>query len=366
MSDIGERLKGGILPEKSPVCRWSHLKNFHQFDRCADRYGSHNEPMRNEIDIRTMVPADAVGLAACIRRCYGNSYPKRIMYETSVLAEHIRTRDYNGVVATVGLEVVGHIGFNWPNPAASVVEAGTTIVDASYRGQGIMGRLALVLRDNIVANGAFGFVHFPTTAHTVMQKASVQSGGFETGLMLAFLPPTARDLTIGGSGEDRLAVTVVYQPLIEAPMHTIYLPDRYHALIADLTGHLQLRRCLSRAFEKPAGKTIVRSTAVKHQKLERLTVEYIGEDIAEIIVSATKETDAVLVHVDLGMDQPQIHDAVEALREAGFAFSAWLPHWNKSDVLRLQLLKNPTVGERHPTLHSHAANEIAALIRSEL
>ena len=322
--------------------------------------------MRNEIDVRTMVPADAVGLAACIRRCYGESYPKRIMYEPSVLAEQIRTRSYNGVVATAGLDVVGHIGFNWPNPAASAVEAGTTIVDARYRGEGLMGRLALVLRDNIIADGAFGFVHFPTTAHTVMQKASVQAGGCETGVMLAFLPPTARDLTIGGSGEDRLAVTVVYQPLLEAPMHTIYMPDRYHDLIADFTDRLQLRRISCRAFEKSIGKTIVRSTADKHRKFERLTVEYIGEDIAEIIVSATQETDATLIHVDLGMNQPQIHDAVEALRDVGFAFSAWLPYWNKSDVLRLQLLKNPTVGERHPTLHSNAANEIAALIRSEL
>ena len=288
------------------------------------------------------------------------------MYEPSVLAEQIRTRSYNGVVATAGSDVVGHIGFNWPNPAASAVEAGTTIVDARYRGEGLMGRLALVLRDNIIADGAFGFVHFPTTAHTVMQKASVQSGGCETGVMLAFLPPTARDLTIGGSGEDRLAVTVVYQPLIEAPMRPIYIPDRYHDLIAGFADRLQLRRSSCRTFERPTGKTIVRSTADGHRSLLRLAVEYIGEDIVEVIVLATQKTDANLIHVDLGMSQPQIHDAVEALRESGFAFSAWLPNWSLSDMLRLQLLKCPTVGERHPTLHSNAANEIAVLIRSEL
>ena len=313
-----------------------------------------------------MVPDDAAGLCACIARCYGTSYPKRIMYDPVALAGQVLSRVYNGVVATAGSDVVGHIGYNRPNPAATVVEAGTTVVDARCRGAGLMGRLATVLRENIIADDASGFVHYPTTAHPVMQKASLQSGGCETGIMLAYLPPEARDLTIGGSGEDRLAVTVVYQPLVQALSREIYLPDRYHDRIANFANHLQLHRIFKRAQPEPTGKTKVQLTADMNGKLERLTAERIGADFAEVVRSAMTNSDASLLHVDLAMNQPEIDYAVEVLRAAGFAYSAWLPGWNESDILRLQLPRNLTSNELHPLVCSAPANDLVTLIRSEL
>ena len=313
-----------------------------------------------------MEPADADGLSACVQRCYGASYPKRIMYDPVALAEQVRSSVYKGVVAKAGADIVGHIGYNRPNLAATVVEAGTTVVDARCRGAGLMGRLASVLRENVIADGASGFVHYPTTAHTVMQKASLQSGGCETGVMLAYLPSDARDHTIGGSGEDRLAVTVVYQPLVEAPAREIFVSGRYHDLIANFAVHLQLRRTFTRVQSEPTGKTEIRPTADMNGKIERLTVEHIGEDFADVVMSATASSHASLIQVDLMMSQTEIVHAVEVLRMAGFAFSAWLPGWNESDVLRLQLPRNPTINELHPLLHSPSANDLVALIRSEL
>ena len=76
----------------------------------------------------------------------------------------MRSRTYNGVIAAAGDDIVGHIGFSRPNPASSVVEAGITVVDPDYRGAGLVNRLAHALRDNMIAEGAVGFIHFPTTA----------------------------------------------------------------------------------------------------------------------------------------------------------------------------------------------------------
>lgn len=322
--------------------------------------------MADEIEIRKMKPSDAVGLTDCIRRSYGDAYPKRTMYDPIGLAEQVKSQGYSGVVAVSGVSIVGHIGYSRPNPAASVVEAGTTVVDASHRGTGLMGRLAAVLGESIVADGADGFVHFPTTAHPVMQKASLRSGGCETGLLLGYLPAEARDLTIGGSGEDRLAVTVVYQPLIQTTMRTIFTPDCYHDLIAGFATQLRLDRILERSTVDPSGKTSISAYTDLHRKLERLTVKRIGHDFAETVRSASSNINAMIVHVDLPMDQPELHYAVEALRAAGFVFAAWLPGWNESDALRLQWLRNPQANELRPTLHSTPANDLAALIRSEL
>jgi GNAT superfamily N-acetyltransferase len=318
------------------------------------------------ISVRIMTPTDTPSLAACIRRCYGESYTKRVMYEPAALAAMVGTGVYNGVVATAGNDVVGHIGFDWPNPNATVVEAGTTVVDPNYRGSGLMKRLAQALRESVIAAGAVGFIHFPTTAHAVMQKASLSAGRHETGVMLAYLPPEARDLTIGGSGDDRLAVTVVYQPLADSPQREIFVPDRYANLIQGFAERLRLPRVASVTQAEPSGTTMIRQTPDLDRGLQRLTVEHIGEDLADVVRSAASTDSASLIHIDLAMNQPEIHFAVEQLRQSGFAFAAWMPGWATSDVLRLQLLKNPTDGELKPNLHSVDANNIAALIRNEL
>jgi hypothetical protein len=322
--------------------------------------------MEVETNIRTMVSADSVGLSDCIRRCYGNGYANRLMYEPTVLAEQLSSRAYRGVVAVRGTNIVGHIGYNFPTPSATVVEAGTTVVDPAYRGAGLLGQLAQALRANIIADGATGFLHYPTTAHTVMQKASLKSGGWETGIMLAYLPPDARDVAIGGSGEDRLAVTVVYQPLSEASARALFLPDCYGSLIMDFAKRLQLCRTSAGDHENPTGATSMRQVTDQHSRRDRIIVDRIGNDLVERVVTAIEVSDAGVCHVDLSMDQPEVHLAVEQLRKLGFAFCAWLPGWSKSDVLRLQFLKGSTTGELRPNLHSHAADQLALLIQSEL
>ena len=313
-----------------------------------------------------METADAIGLSECIRRCYGNAYANRLMYDPTALAAQLSSRAYRGVVAAAGTDIVGHIGYNQPNPSSTVVEAGTTVVDPDYRGAGLLSQLAQALRDNVIADGAVGFLHYPTTAHTVMQKASLKSGGCETGIMLAYLPPEARDLAIGGSGEDRLAVTVVYQPLTESPARALFFPDRYSGLITGFAERLQLCRTSAGNHVHPNGSTKIRKVSDQHSRRDRFIVDKVGDDLIDQIASAIEASDAGVSHVDLTLDQPEVHHAVEQLRELGFAFCAWLPGWNESDVLRLQFLKKPTTSELRPNLHSAHADYLAVLIRSEL
>ncbi len=123
---------------------------------------------------------------------------------------------------------------------------------------------------------------------------------------------------------------------------------------------------MTRGRANPDGVTRVLQTSDLDRGLERLAVERIGEDFADHVGSVTSATDATLIHVDLTMNQPEIHHAVEQLHQLGFAFAAWMPGWNESDVLRLQLLRNCTEGELHPNLYSDDANNIVNLIRSEL
>jgi len=322
--------------------------------------------MSSDIEVRPMTPGDAQGVSGCIVRCYGDAYPKRVMYRPDEVALLVRSHAYNGVVAASGAEVVGHIGFTWPTSASTVVEAGTTVVDPGFRGQGLMRRLGLALAEALASEGAVGFVHFPTTAHQVMQRASLSAGGRETGVMLAYLPAETRDNAMGAVGQERLAVTVVYQPVLKAAPRDIYLPRRYDRLIRGFSDGLELSRSAAGPFRTPRGDNQLDSDFDASRGLLRISVGRIGADLATTAARVVAAHDAGLVHLDLPMDDPAIDHAVEELRRSSYAFAAWLPGWAAHDVLRLQLLVSPSDGELSPSLFSPEARALLAMIRTEL
>ena len=63
--------------------------------RIEDRVGT-------DIEVRPLAPDDSPGLAACIERCYGDSYPKRVLYRAEQAAALIGAGDYCGGAATIG------------------------------------------------------------------------------------------------------------------------------------------------------------------------------------------------------------------------------------------------------------------------
>ncbi len=322
--------------------------------------------MSNAIAVRAISPGDAQGVSGCIVRCYGDSYPKRFMYRPEEVAMLIRSRAYNGVVAVTGAEIVGHIGFTRRTSASTVVEAGTTVVDPGFRGRGLMGRLGLALGEALVAEGAVGFIHFPTTAHPVMQRASLGAGGRETGLMLAYLPAEARDNAMAAAGEERLAVTVVYQPVLRSPPQDIFLPRRYAVLIENFADRLELSRSAAEPFRTPEGDSQLECALDASRGLLRIAAGRIGADLGTAVTSVMRTHAAGLVHVDLPMNDPGINHAVEELRRSSFAFAAWLPGWAGHDVLRLQYLASPSDRELSPSLLSPDARGLLAGIRAEL
>jgi hypothetical protein len=144
------------------------------------------------------------------------------------------------------------------------------------------------------------------------------------------------------------------------------MPQRYEDLIVGFANQLRLRRDVTVGQTLLTGKTKLRQTSDGDRGLERLVADRVGKDIADVVVLAISAAVTTLVHVGLVLNQPEIHHAVEALRQAGFVFAAWLPGWGESDVLCLQYLKECTDDELHPNLYSADAHNPLALIRTGL
>ncbi len=155
-------------------------------------------------------------MVACFRRCYGDTYPSDDFYDVARLTQRIESGSLRSVVAIVDDTLVGHTGLTVRHPGANAIEAGNTVVDPACRGQGLLGPMAAALTDLCLAQRYLGYVHYPTTAHEIMQKASVRGGGVETGVMLDYIPAETEYRGID-QGIGRLAATVVYQPLTPSP-----------------------------------------------------------------------------------------------------------------------------------------------------
>ena len=252
----------------------------------------------DELAVRPVRAGDATALVRCVERCYGASYPNPAFYDAAALRSMIESGDHGGAVALDGGVLIGHIAMRPAARGSSVVEAGTTIVDPAHRGRGVMGLLAAEIVRQCREHGIDGFVHFPTTAHTVMQRVSIAEGGRETGVLIGYIPAQTADLAIERAAAGRLAVTVVYQPISAAPAQTLFVPGRYERLLLTMAAELGLERPWVRPGRPAAGPTEIKQSTDGARSLERAAVDQIGADIA-VIAGTLVALERDLVHVDL-------------------------------------------------------------------
>ncbi len=314
--------------------------------------------------IRRLVVADAPALVACFRRCYGETYPNDDFYDAPRLAQRIELGSLRSAVAIANDgTLVGHTGLSVRHSDAKAIEAGNTVVDPACRGQGLLARIAALLNQLCTEAGYFAYLHYPTGAHDIMQKASVR-GGFETGVMLDYIPAET-DYREIDRGEGRVAATVAYQPFAPAPHRTLWIAPRYFDVARQVYDAASLDRSLRIADDSTASRTTSLTTSFsKRRGLQHVHVGAIGSDFAHAIMAASR-ADAAVSHIDLCLDDPGVTIAVEELRKQGYFFCALLPEFAHTDVLRMQRLAAPTATSFTPKLANATAVELLARMRRE-
>jgi GNAT superfamily N-acetyltransferase len=320
--------------------------------------------------VRALQPDDALALNSCVFDCYGDTYPKRDLYDVDLLRNAVTSGRYNGVVVIdpSNAVLVGHIGWVRHAEVATTVEAGATMVRPTYRGGGVLKQLGRALHDQLKQNGAAGYVHFPTTAHTVMQRASVSSGGAETGLLLGYLPASLDVAGFAGPRDRRLAVTVAYQPLGVASSETIVATsEREAAWLTEVSLTLGLQRTINVMTNSPVhDASEISKSYSESRELLTLTISRIGRDLVAEVDTAMRSQPSLLVHVDLDATDVAVTWARQELASIGFVFGAWLPGWCGPDALRVQRINDHARVDLQPELFSFEARAILERITTNL
>ena len=306
--------------------------------------------------IRRLQPEDATAIVDCFRRVYGDSYANELFYDPAALAEAMR----QGRVGSVGAEgpdgsLLGHMAMT-VRPHAGVVELGNTVVDPQARGGGLAWKVGAELSSWCRELGYQGFLHYPTTDHHIMQRQSVKAG-FETGLMLGYIPAETHGQVGDGSGaRRRQAATIVYEPYADGAAFDGYLPEQYAELVQELVMPTGLPRKWRAATA--AGRGSGAFSLQRHRKrgLARLEVDAVGQTTSSGL-DQLEGTGAPCQQIDFSLADAAIGVGVRAAAARGFRFCGWLPGFGACDVLRLQRL-DEEVTDLGPGLENPVARQL--------
>ena len=79
--------------------------------------------MSEPVEIRSLDEASAEALVACVRRCYGTTYPESDFLDAAAIARQLRSGRLMGKVAVTRTgRVVGHLGTRFDVPGDCVAE----------------------------------------------------------------------------------------------------------------------------------------------------------------------------------------------------------------------------------------------------
>lgn len=300
-----------------------------------------SEQNKSDFVVRTMVPADAEKLIGLVRKCYGDGYPNKMLYQPTAIVEALRDGLMHSVIALDPEgDIIGHCALTFDDKDAPLPEAGKMIVDPDRRGQHIANKLAEHRKAVAIDNALVGYWSECVTNHPFSQDEIIMSGGIETGVFLAMFGPGFQMAGVNNVTDVRLSLLAFYISLNSQTKGTIYLPGEYARFTRELSQSLGLeRQILPEAACEPKASVLNHIVSTDAQ-FAQINVATVGDDLGqkvEAILNQPSTQGIEIFHLDLPLNHPNAIAAIPALESLGFFWAAWLPNYTASgDILRLQ------------------------------
>lgn len=286
---------------------------------------------------------DIPHLIACVKRCYGDSYPNEMMYDAARLQEAIESQIMHSVVARHDDgNVIGHCALTFDGSHNTSPEAGKMIVDPDYRGHHIAENMAHKRIEIAKALGLPGFWTECVTNHPYSQHEMISFGAQETGLILGADPASMMKMQgLENYSDTRMSLLAFYLPLNDVGQ-TIYLPKHHVNFTSNLSKVLKIERTIKDPT-KPGEGVCTSTTAVDTiENTAQISIEHIGKDLHAHLNHALEKIsslDLATIYLDLPLYQEAASHAYVELEKMGFFWGAWIPNYSiHGDILRLQKL----------------------------
>jgi RimJ/RimL family protein N-acetyltransferase len=303
--------------------------------------------MNNETSpaITRLELTDLSQLIDCVRRCYGESYPNKVMYDISQLEEIIDNKLMHSVVAKLGDgQIVGHCALTFDGIHNVSPEAGKMMVDPNFRGQHIAEIMAKKRIEIAKELSLPGFWTECVTNHPYSQHEMIAFNAKETGLFIGDTPATISMKGLENHPDTRMSLLTFYLQLNDRP-HTIFMPAQHvdHAKV--LVKDLNLQRNIVSTNIAATGQTTFHSVINSSIQTANIAIDRIGGDLVNAVKDELAKLEALnlaSIYLDIPIEQETAAAAYLELESIGFFWGSWMPNFSiKGDSLRLQKIYQP-------------------------
>jgi RimJ/RimL family protein N-acetyltransferase len=294
----------------------------------------------NPPEITRLKPADLPQLIDCVRRCYGESYPNKVMYDINLLEEVIENKLMHSVVAKLpNGQIIGHCALTFDGAHNISPEAGKMMVDPNFRGQHIAEIMAKERIEIAQELSLPGFWTECVTNHPYSQHEMIAFNAKETGLFIGDTPATISMKALENHPDTRMSLLAFYLQLNDRP-HTIFMPTQHAEHAKSLVQDLNIQRNIVSSNIAASGTTTFHTIINSNIQTANIAIDRIGSDLVAAVKHELTKLEALnlaSIYLDIPMEQEAAAHAYLELESIGFFWGSWMPNFStKGDMLRLQ------------------------------
>ena len=297
------------------------------------------------ISIRLLEPSEAPLVVEAIRAIYGDSYDVPWLYDEAEVARRLsHGQMVSGAAFGPDGALLCHAALTRHDHDDQVVHSGQAVSLPEARGHHLFTRVKEHLAEWCAPRGVLGIYSEATAAHPYSQKANLDLGATETGILLAWIPATVDNDASVLAEPTRASVVLYYLRTNRAPAHPVYAPPAHREMVRTIVDRSGLRGGLAEAPAKLAlaPHTKTHTEVDETHNLAIVHVHEAGEDLGAVVIADRDRSFARgidVVYVDLRLDQPATEVVGDQVRDAGFRFAGVFPSaHHRGEVLRTQAL----------------------------
>jgi len=298
------------------------------------------------ISIRLLEPGEAPLVVEAIRAIYGDSYDVPWLYDEAEIARRLsHGQMVSGAAFGPDGRLLCHAALTRHDHDDQVVHSGQAVSLPDARGHHLFTRVKEHLAAWSRARGVLGIYSEATAAHPYSQKANLDLGATETGILLAWIPATVDNDASVLAAPTRASVVLFYLRTNRAPAHPVYAPPTHRGMVRTIVDRSGLRGGLAEApaHLRLAPHTKTHTEVDETHNLAIVHVHEAGADLGAVVAADRDRLFARgidVVYVDLRLDQPATEVVGDEVRAGGFRFAGVFPSaHHPGEVLRTQALR---------------------------
>lgn len=294
------------------------------------------------VRFREFQPCDASSVVALIRDEYGDTYRKRIMYDTDYIVRQCAEKNLFLYVAELESgEVIGTLGVKRNLPEDTSCSVVTGIILKPYRRYGIFFPLikyvAAKIRklENVTAIQCHSLMY-----HDITQKLVYQIGLKPCGFIASVTIAEKFQHSFAEVANAKLTLGILIRKHCKHDVGKIYLPAEHFDIAREIYSDLRLKVQISNDATNLRGTTELICTNDERQQACTIEILSAGEDLGDVIraIHAKYSGELQTFNIFLNISDAASITAYDALKQLGYFFTGFQPACKRHEVM---ILHNP-------------------------